>query len=371
MESLVEKLKNIEVPMLKKPFSLLEIMYRQVHGKELVQSEMLAGLLCPTENHGHDSELVEHFLYYIGVEVELQEDSNLKVEIERNVNGRRIDIFISWLEDGKKHAVIIENKLNNAQNQPNQLNDYHDVIVSEGYEVDKIVYMPFSKKWQQSKDTDTRKDVLAKTIDFDAQNIVDWLGEFIGEGGFLDEECTVYSYQINAIWQYREFLNCLISNQYIMQQAIEIQEKLSLEEIEKLEKLVKIVNSKEWSEARVKPITDELKKDFPNMLIKGNPNVMGDSECNNYVQLWFEDYKFWVELWICPKNIKLYLCSDKEETSVVIANVEFTSCYDYDYKRSYYHSENDKLFDFEIADTNGIIKALKPILQELSKYKEQ
>jgi hypothetical protein len=368
MEHVIEKLKNIETPTTKKPFSLLEMLYRQVHGKELVQSEMLAGLLRPTENHGHGFDLIESFLWFIDVDFELQKDSNLKVETERKVEGRRsIDILISWLDGNKKHAVIIENKLNNAPNQPNQLNDYHDSLIKEGYEVDKIVYMPFSKKWQKSENTDTRKDVLAKTIDRDAQGIADWLGTFIGEGGFHNEDCTVYTYQINAIWQYYEFLNCLISSQYLMQQVIEIQDKLSTEEIVKLEKIVKIVNSKEWSEARVKPITDEMKKDFPNMIIQGKSNLMDDSECNNYVQLWFEDYKFWVELWIYPKNIKLYLCSDKEETNVTIANIEFTGCYDYDYKRYYYHSENDKLFDFDIADTNGIIKALKPILQELSK----
>jgi len=133
MENLLEKLKIIETPTLEKPFSLLKMMYRQVSNKELVQSEMLASLLSPDENHGHGSELVENFLSHIGVKVELQTDCNIKVETERNVNGRRIDIFISWLSGDQKHAIIIENKLNNAQNQPNALNDYHDVIVGEGY----------------------------------------------------------------------------------------------------------------------------------------------------------------------------------------------------------------------------------------------
>jgi len=65
MENLIAKLKNIETPTTKKPFSLLEMLYRQVHGKELVQSEMLAGLLRPTENHGHGTDLVESFLWFI------------------------------------------------------------------------------------------------------------------------------------------------------------------------------------------------------------------------------------------------------------------------------------------------------------------
>ncbi|MCL2072690.1 MAG: PD-(D/E)XK nuclease family protein [Marinilabiliaceae bacterium] len=140
---------------------------------------MLAGLLNPDENHGHGSLLIESFLRKIGVYVVYSKEINLKIETERNANGRRIDILVSWLDGNKKHAVIIENKLNNAPNQPNQLNDYYNAIVSEGYEVDKVVYMPLSKKWQKSEDTDTCKEILNKTIDFDAQDIVDWLESLI------------------------------------------------------------------------------------------------------------------------------------------------------------------------------------------------
>jgi hypothetical protein len=344
MENLIGRIKNIEVPTSKKPFSLLEMMYKQVYGKELIQSEMLAGLLRPSENHGHGSKLVESFLWQFDVDFETQEDSDLKVETERNANGRRIDIFISWVDCGKKHAVIIENKLNNAPNQPNQLIDYHDVIINEGYEVDKIVYMPFSKKWQKSENTDTRnrKDVLAKTIDFDAQDLVDWLAKFIDNGrAWVFEDRTIHHYQLDAIWEYYEFLNCLISNQYIMQQATEIQEKLSFEEIEKLEKVAEIARTTEWCEVRFRPIVELILrgKFTKDLLVKYKQN----GNYVNYAQFYFDNWEktFWYEVWLYPtQGIYLYKYDGEDYTEIK---------------------------KFESSEINELSEYIIPLLQSLAK----
>jgi len=352
MQELIEKLKNIEMTNLKKPFSLLEMAYKWVRDKELVQSEMLAKLLSPDENHGHGSELVEDFLHYIGVDFKLQKVSKLNVETERKVTTGKIDIFISWYDGDKNHAVIIENKLNNAKNQPDQLNKYYRAIFGEDYVVDKIVYMPLFKELQKLEYTDTKGKALEKTIVRDAQDIVIWLEKLLKE----------YPKLVNGVAnQYKDFLNCLISNEYIMMNVIKIQDELKPEDFEKLERLAKIIHSKEWSEGRVKSITDELKKDFPNIIIKGNSKIMDDSECNNYVQLWFEECEFWVELWIYPKNIRLYLCSYKNEKEVMIDGFSFVQ----EYPVRYYYYYNEKIFEFDITETNRIVRVLKPILQEL------
>lgn len=341
MEELIDKLKTIEAPTSKKTFSLLEIMYRQVYGKELIQSEMLAGLLRPSENHGHGFVIVENFLRHIGVK--LQKYSNLKIETERNANGRRIDIFISWKVDEQKHAVIIENKLNNASNQANQLNDYHDSIINEGYEVEKIVYMPLSKEWQKSEYTDTRKDVLAKTINFDAKDITTWLSYLLsGEECCLDEEGYVCfnSHKMNIICQYQEFLECLISNQHIMQQAIKIQENLSLKEIEKLEKIAEITRTTDWCEVRFRSIVEQIKKgNFTKELLvkyKQNGNYI------NYAQFYFDNWEetYWYEVWLYPED-GIYV-------------------YKYD------DSEYQELKKFDTSETTKLAEFIIPLLQELS-----
>jgi hypothetical protein len=363
MEEVIEKLKNIETVSLKKPFSLLEMLYNKVHGKEVAQSEMLAGLLSPDENHRHGFSLIESFLKEkeIGINVSFSKESYLKVETERSVfpkdkNPRRIDIFISWKESDEKHAVIIENKLYNAVNQENQLNDYYQSIIDEGYIVDKIVYMPLSKNDKSFEHTDANDKVRKIAINFDAQDIVHWLERVKNNTQAL---------------LYKEFLETLISNQHIMQTAIKILEHLSFDakEINKLEQLAKIVNTPEWSEVRVKPITEKLEKDFSNLEIKGVSKLNDGSECNNYVELFFRSYKFWIELWLYPEYIAMYLCSRNDEGNPVIADIQFQNeCYEEG--RYFYYEETEKKFKFDYSNENGLIETLKPILKALAEYKE-
>ena len=332
MENLIGKIKDFKA--VKKPFSLLEMMYKQVREKELVQSQMLASLLSPDENHGHGLNSVECFLLRIGVEAKLQKDSNLKVETERNANGRRIDIFISWFDGDKKRAVIIENKLNNAKNQPNALNDYHKAIEDEGYEVDKIVYMPLSKKWQKAKHTDTYPEILEKTIDFDAQDIMDWIvyfDEIFYTGGRVGD----------AFMGYYKFLNCLISNQHIMQTATEIQANLSLEEIEKLEKLAEITRTTEWCQVRFRPIVEQIEKgSFEKELIV---QYKQNNKYVNYAQFYFDNWEntFWYEVWLYP-NDGIYL---------------------YKYKGT---DDYTKEAQFGVSETAELVEYIIPLLRELS-----
>lgn len=333
LKNLIEKLKDIKMENLKKPFSLLEMLYRQVYGKELVQSEMLAGLLRPSENHGHGSDLVEHFLRHIGVKVELQKDSNIEVETEKNVNVGRIDIFISWFDGDKNHAVIIENKLHNAKNQRKQLTNYHDAIIQKGYEVDKIVYMPLSKEYQNVENTDNDKEVITKAINFEAKDIVDWLEKAIKE---------YPKFANSVVNQYKDFLNCLISNQYIMQQATEIQEKLSLEEIEKLEKLAEIMRSPEWCKVRFRSIVEQIPEGgFEKELLikyKQNKNYV------NYAQFYFDNWQntFWYEVWLYP-NDGIYLYKND-------GNGTYT-----------------EITKFGVSKTEELVKFIVPLLQDLAK----
>jgi hypothetical protein len=55
-------------------------------------------------------------------------------------NNRRIDISIK--DDVSKKAIIIENKMYDACDQPHQIPDYYQDLTSKGYEVVCIVYIP-------------------------------------------------------------------------------------------------------------------------------------------------------------------------------------------------------------------------------------
>lgn len=331
MNELLEKVKTVELLVNPKPLSLLELMYQNIKSKELIQSEMLATLLNPDQNHGHGNKLIVDFLARIEVHFEYGVDSNLKVEVERVLtNKRRIDILISWVVGGRKHAVIVENKLNNAPDQENQLADYYTLMIKEGYVIDKIVYMPLSKKWKSSQKTDTPTEILASTIDFDAQDIVDWLKSYLNVKDEKNSFC-----QRGLVWEYYEFMNCLISNQYIMDQVVEIQKNLSFEEMDKLEKISELMRTQEWCKLRFQP------------LVKGIDHYSFDQDLIisykqsktfvNYIQLYFENWRdsFWYEVWLYPSDGfyvykydgRAYVKDRKFEVTEVDSLIEYTiSC---------------------------------------------
>ena len=88
--------------------------------------------------------------------IELDAES-AKIKTERTTRGRPIDLLI--YQNDPKRAIIIENKLNDAVDQPNQLSDYRDGIKEEGYEVLAVVYTPRSPD-KKPADQEEVKDLL-------------------------------------------------------------------------------------------------------------------------------------------------------------------------------------------------------------------
>lgn len=331
IKEILEKLKDIEIKSNPMPFNMLYLAYQNVHGKEVLHSKLLAGLLNPNENHKLGDAPLKCFLHKIDVACgALQEVS---VETEKNVNGRRIDIFVSWKDEdneSKKHAVIIENKLHNAGSQKNQLNAYYDGTKDE-YSIEKIVYLPFDKSYGSFKYTDIRSDLHEKCIDIDAKWIVKWLEDLI-----KDNE------GISILEQYKEFFKCLINTKFIYMKAEEILQQLNNKDIFKLENLGKIMRDSEWCEAL-------FSQKYSNLLTKLQQKVNGlqvkykqNHNYVNYVQLYFDNWKnnYWYEIWLYEDGFY---------------------CYKYDrvdYSDTTYFTYNDE---------NKVVKHLVPLLTELSK----
>jgi hypothetical protein len=74
----------------------------------------------------------------------------------------KIDILIEGDEkdnDGKKHCIIIENKINNANDTPKQLPNYYRSMKGEGYIVDAILYLSMDGYKQPDKSTWEQEDI--------------------------------------------------------------------------------------------------------------------------------------------------------------------------------------------------------------------
>lgn len=119
--------------------------------RENFHSDIIKAFLNPEEGHGEGCLFLYAFIDFIKksfpkISISRTNYKNVKVERE----AERIDILIKSEES--KHCIIIENKINNAYDTDRQLPRYYDSMVSQGYIVDAIVYIPLdvNKKPDQS-----------------------------------------------------------------------------------------------------------------------------------------------------------------------------------------------------------------------------
>ena len=106
---------------------------------ENFHSDVIALLLSPKERHLQKEKFFKLFLSFLieryGAIIDENNYQNYEVLREKG----RIDI---WIKDKvSKKCIIIENKINDAIDMPNQIERYYDYASEKGYLVDSIVYL--------------------------------------------------------------------------------------------------------------------------------------------------------------------------------------------------------------------------------------
>lgn len=134
-----EKSKQISYTESFNVFSLVSDIYY----RENFHSDIIRFFLDTKESHGQGSLFLEQFIKMLqqaGRQIDFQDYQDATAIREEG----KIDILIK--SDNSKHAIIIENKMNDAGDMPRQLPRYFDYI-SPNYQIDSIVYLPldFSK----------------------------------------------------------------------------------------------------------------------------------------------------------------------------------------------------------------------------------
>ena len=363
---LLRRLLDLKIKVSSMPFNLMSLMYEKIHGKEVIQSTLLAGLLDPNENHKFGDLLIKQFFKYLELDktLNLEEIKDIVVKTERTVtdddkNNRRIDILITFKYNGEDHAIIIENKLHNANEQKDQLDDYFYRIKNEGYIVDKIVFMPLNKEYYKPH---ASYETMQKVVPFDAGNIIHWLNNSI-------EEAKKDNIEHSALVQYKDFFECLIDKNKNIMEIQKIINEFSPSEIKKIEEIANLINTDSWIKARFKLITEFVKAE------KNNISVLYFTQ--GYVQLFFEGCNLWVELWLRENHIDFYLVSKEKivEDKEVIKKGKTEFIFDeYDKGNKYYYYSTITNFDYpknaEDDNMRKIKEILLPVLDELENYKE-
>lgn len=135
---LKEKINNYELG-----FNVF-VLTSDLYYRENYHSDILKAFLNPKENHHQGN----RFLFVL---IDLLNNSFSKFEIDKQNyleseakrEDGKLDILI--LSEISKHCIIIENKIKDAPDMPRQLPRYYDDMVSKGYSVDAIIYIPLNQ----------------------------------------------------------------------------------------------------------------------------------------------------------------------------------------------------------------------------------
>ena len=203
---------------------------------EMGLSKILAFLLDPTETHGQGDLFLNSFLKFIGKhqflaykKVNIYREKTTKETTKEN---RRHDIFIEGLLDNKIAWVIsIENKLQGAVDQPDQMHDYAKDLknyVSESY---FLIYLPIfsnnppEKSISEDKWAELMSDKKAMVLS--ASMIIQWLDNTVIIAPAVKQFCNDFKKFLSEdimgnTQNSNELIECLINNDKALFSALTV-----------------------------------------------------------------------------------------------------------------------------------------------------
>ena len=165
---------------------------------ENFHSDVIALLLNPKERHLQKEKFFKLFLSFLiekyGATIDENNYQNYEVLREKG----RIDIWIK--DETSKRCIIIENKINDAIDMPNQIERYYAYASEKGYLVDSIVYLTLKGKKNAPKVG--KEEIDGKVIDIitfsqDERNLCHgWLSNCYREAKMKnDDDSSTFIYQ--------------------------------------------------------------------------------------------------------------------------------------------------------------------------------
>lgn len=130
-----------------------------IYYRENYHSDILKEILDPQGCHREGNIFLFQFIdcindNLIDSEKRIHKSDYVTAEVIRELH--RIDILIK--SASSRHCIIIENKLHNAGDMQRQLPRYYEVMKNEGYEVDRIIYIPLDRDKKPNDGDWTQED---------------------------------------------------------------------------------------------------------------------------------------------------------------------------------------------------------------------
>lgn len=328
--------------------SLLPFLYNKISSKELLHSDIIAYLLNPRGGHECGTVFLDAFLEMIEID-DFGKDKNTsitEVYTEKTVYGlRRIDILLCCGDD----AVIIENKLNNAVDQENQLQDYCNGV-RDGLKlnVQKVVYIPLYDGYTSMESLD------AEIVTLYPRNLIKWLEACSSAPG-----CSILCQNYIDLLDYMNKANRNYMN------AAYLLEELTDEQQRQLLDLSTLVTSGDWTRALLKSIEDSIRLTYGE-----HRKLKTKIDKDRCIQIWLEDWSFWIEAYAYPtdKHIDLFIVDHSAEDNISqkINKLRFKS-YSVESDRHYFYRPDDYRYTYP---SDKEIKRLITDIVELIPYTE-
>lgn len=184
-----------------------------IYYRENFHSDIICHLLNPHGNHGEGNKFLRLFLELIKainpkINISTEEYDDAMVTREEG----RIDILIKTAHT--KHAILIENKINNAGDMPRQLPRYKEYLEGKDYAVDAIVYLPLDDNKMPSMDDwsdEDKNNILPSLVilpAYDKSGKLNLVDNWLFPSEFTAKRLDV----VSTIKQYAELVKTLNNN---------------------------------------------------------------------------------------------------------------------------------------------------------------
>lgn len=285
-------------------YNPMEEFVQYVITKEIVHSKILTDLLKEDGLHGLGPIFIDSFLSKF-LDIKRESIKDIQVIRERHVSrqitsgqDRSIDIFIEYSNlNREKCAIIIENKLNNAEYQPLQLEDYYLSIESEGYQ--NISVISLHKFYDPS---DANKIILddVDVLVLYPLDLARWLSDCI-KGYDSHVALTIYSYI--TYLKNLHIYNIMLSN-------IKVLSELDSETLIKVKEISEAFN-KLMNDRKIL-IMDALAQKWPNLNYRYHPYT-------SHIEIW--DSEMWdkngceIVVWVEKDYNSLWIVTANNDTA--------------------------------------------------------
>ncbi len=355
-------LKNFNFSNVEPIYNPMEYFSNYVSKKEIVHSKILTELLTSSGKHGFGEAFIKSFFNKF-LDEDYSSASSIYVTSERKVSRvlttgeeRSIDIFIEYQDNiGNKNAIIIENKLNDADYQTLQLEDYYRSIKSEGFDNIKVVCI--HEFWRPEDAYMTISDVQMPIILYPL-DVAKWIKESVsGDDGLKASTLQSYiSYLINL-----HTYNIMKTN---TKDLFNLDRKSLLEVKVLAEAYNNIMND------RLSIMKEELLKIWPGISMKYHQGT-------GHVEIYHDqDYRrngFWICIWSSPESNSIYLVTydDDNHNDEILKSAKYVrDVNSSEYRCRWYESQIEDLRTYPYPDKayfESMIQEINRLLEIMHK----